>query len=546
MISGVGKTILRTLTATVVAFLFIAAAPLAVSAQSAIRSFSMDRTTISQGGSISFTVRTTAEATHVFATVDGVHTQGTRVNANQNDWTVTVSPSRSTTVTIFANNQNNQTGAASISIPVTVTGTTSQTPSTPAQTTVAIPPAPANLGPIDIASVTETPATAQGEVQLTVVTGAETNDVWVNFDRVNNARATGRFARGTMISQNANSRTWVINFRPNAWATQQVEIGSNRTYNWPGASTQFHNLTLSQPFVPPSNPAIQNVTVSNRSVNTGSNTTFTIRTNNDVEHVWVRDADGREHNANRTTTSGANRNWTVTFNPVRSGNVTIFANATRTETGAVTRTENINVGHNFDATIVGTPTATWVSGNNTRINVTTNQHAETVWAVMPGSNNRIQLNRTNSGSGNRTWSIDTWDSSSSGNIIINVSSQTGNINHLSADDTRTISRSGTSSSGSIISVAHWHNSNRDAARGGYTEFRIRTSVDVDRLEVFGTQGEATRITRGHLSNNEREWSVEVRIFSNVPINSQVAFTVEAYVNNNLVDTRTLPLTTITN
>jgi hypothetical protein len=540
--------------ASVIAILFVAAAPLAVYAQSAIRSLSIDRTTINPGESITFTVRTTPQATHVFATVDGNRVQGVRVNATQHDWTITAWPTRTSTVTIFANNSENTSTAASLIIPITVTGTSSttppviqtpQTPQTPAHNVV-IPPAPPNLGPVSIASITETPATTAGHVQLTVVTGSETNDVWVNFDRVNNARSTGRFARGTMVSQTGNSRTWVVNFQPAAWATQQVEIGSNRTYNWPGAATQLHTLTLSQPFVPSANPAIQNVTLSNRNVNSGGSTTFTIRTNVDVEHVWVRDVDGREHTANRTNTSATNRTWSVSFSPGRTGTVTVFANATRNEAGAATRNESINVGSAFNATIVGTPTAVRLEGNNTRINVTTNNHTETVWVVMPGSSTRHQLNRTNSGSGDRTWSIELWDSLNSGDIVVHVSNATGNINNLTADNTRAITRGNVSGTGHIISVNHWNNSSRNASRGGHTLFRVVTSPSVDRLEVRSSNhGRVEVIERQSTHNNEREWYVEMSISNSAPVGGQVTFTVEAFVGSSRVDTRDLPATSIT-
>jgi uncharacterized protein YkwD len=93
-------------------------------------------------------------------------------------------------------------------------------------------------------SITETPTTTHGEVQLTVVTGRGANEVWVNFDRINNGRGTGRLSRGTMVSENSSSRTWEINFRPEAWVAQQVEVAYNRTFSWSGATTQVFNLTL--------------------------------------------------------------------------------------------------------------------------------------------------------------------------------------------------------------------------------------------------------------------------------------------------------------
>ncbi|MCL1862957.1 MAG: hypothetical protein FWF78_05275 [Defluviitaleaceae bacterium] len=523
------------------------AVPAIAMAAPAIVNFSMDRTTVNSGQSISFNVRTTAQTQFVFAMVDGVRTQGSRVG-NSNDWVVTVTPNRTTTVSIFANTNNSENGAAIINIPVTVGAatTTVTTPTTPA---VTIPAAPANLGPIAIASITETPATGVGYVQLTIVTGSETNEVWVNFNRTNNARGTGHFARGTMTTQDSNSRTWVVNFRPSTWAVQQVEVGSNRTYNWPGAATQLYNLTLTQPFVAPVTPRINNVNVANRTVTPGGNTTFTITTNLDVEHVWVRDVDGREHNATRSTSGATTRTWRVTFPPIRSGNVTIFANATRNTDNAATRTENITVSHTTGQ-IIGTPTASWTHhhhSNETLIQVTTNSYVQTVWATMPGTGNRVQLSRTNSGTGNRSWSVIATDTVSHGNIIINVSTTTGNLNTLTAEDTRTITRThGTTGSGWIHSSVVWPGTSTALSRGQSATFRVVTSPNITNLTVTGGHGTLARQPQRTLEhNNETEWLVEVIVGHNAPTGQNV-FQIGAYSGNSRVDTRSLPAITVVN
>jgi hypothetical protein len=478
--------------------------------------------------------------------LDGNRVQGSRVAGN--DWQVTVTPNNTTVVSVYANSTNVEFNAAVVSVPITVTNTTTTTTVTTPNHTVQIPPPPANLGPIAIASVTETPAASAGEVQLTVVTGIETSEVWVNFDRVNNARATGRFARATMVTQGTNSRTWVINFRPASWTVQQVEVGSNRTYNWPGAATQVYNLTLAQPFVAPITPRINSVTVNPRTILQNSTTTFTINTNLDAEHVWVRDSDGREHNAHRTTSTATVRNWTVSFSPGRTGAVTVFANSTRTETGAATRTENISVGHG-GASIIGTPSAQRISSNLTRVNVTTNGTTESVWAIMPGTNHRVALRRTSTATGNRTWSEDVWTPEDWGNITIGVSSQSGNINNLSSEDSRTISFSntGTGTGTSIHSADHRSNADREVRRGDIVEYRIITTDYVNSLSVTGNHvywfGFTTFNT---LSNNRREWIVSVEVSHNHPVNQNFAPVVHAHTGSGTtqVDSRTLPNTWI--
>jgi hypothetical protein len=333
-----------------------------------------------------------------------------------------------------------------------------------------------------------------------------------------------------MISQGTNHRIWTINFRPAAWAAQEVEIGSNRSYNWPGAATRTHNLTLSQPFVSPTNPTIQSVTVSNRNVSESGSITFTIRTNADAEHVWVRTVDGREINASRSNTSSSTRNWTVTFNPSRSGNVVVFANTTRTETGAASRNENISVG-TWNASIVGTPTASWITSSTLRITVTTNQHAESVWVVVPGNSNRVELTRTNSGSGNRTWSVDTWSgSTSSGTISVGVSSQTGNVHNLSADDTRSIWSTTNNSSAQILNISP--SRSQSIHSGGIAEFRVTTSSDVHTLQASGWGSNFTVETYRNRTLNDGtiEWLVWAQPLTG-QTTSSTTFTITARNNN---------------
>ena len=473
--------------------------------------------------------------------VDNARTQGTRISGN--NWSVTVHPTNSTTVHIYANNANNTNGAARISIPVNIAAATPLTPS------VVIPPAPPNLGPVAIASITETPSIGHGYVQLTVVTGAEANEVWANFDRVNNARATGSFRRGTMVSQDLNSRTWVINFRPSVWTTQVVEIGSNRTYNWPGAATQTFNLTLAQQFVH-ATPEIRSATPGPRNVNAGGRVTFSISTNPTVEHVWIRDVDNREFTAIRGTTTATARNWTLEFHPNRTGDVTVFANNTRTETGAARRTERITVGGTSwgygDARIVGTPSAV-NDGNGVMIEATTNRYAERVWATLPGGR-RVELHRIGTGTGNRTWEV--WATNvSSGTITVSATTQvSGTLNNLTADDTRNATRTtGTTGTGRIISGEHWSGSEVDT--GDTIDFRIRTDRNVHDLFIEGTHVRSYSIVSGPTlrTNNEYEWRVRVRIRDDIGTSAYFVnyrFDVVAYRNNRYSDSYRLPSTRI--
>lgn len=377
-----------------------------VAAQAAFLDVTMDRQTVVVGDSVTFQIRTTSQANHVFAMVDGARINATRNlphAAGPREWTLTITPAASTDVSIFANSTNTQTNAARIVMPITVTGTavTAVAPNVPVVTSA--------IGPVAIAHVLETPSVAAGQVQLTVVTGLAANEVWVNFDRANNVRGTGRFTRGTVVSENEFSRTWVINFTPRAWAVQTVEVGANRTYNWPGAGIATHTLTLAHGFVPPVTAAnsIQAVTLTPAQVSPGAVQTFNIRTDPGITHVWLRDMDGREVTATRQGTATANhQNWRITFTPPRSGQVTVFANTSRTTVGAASTTRNVVVGGGFVDIHSAHANVTAVGG--VVVTVTTNANANAVWVTFANEFwNTVPLTLVGGwGTNQLTWQLD--------------------------------------------------------------------------------------------------------------------------------------------
>jgi hypothetical protein len=436
--------VVLTTVAMLLAFPLIAAANVP-----AIVNLTLDRTTASPGQSITVAVRTTPHTNYVFATVAGTRTQGTRIQstANHIDWEISVTaPSTNADITVFANQSNQESGAANIRMPITVSGT--------ATTNVATPePLPqfVNPGPVGIAGVSETPATAANMVQLTVVTGPEANYVWVRFD-------SNRYVQGTRTATDATSRTWVVNFRPTTMQAQQVQVGSNRTYSYRGASLRNFDVTLSAPFVAPARPTIQNVSVSNRDVSQNSSTTFTIRTNVDATDVWVRTTDGREYDASRSSTASNSITWTVNFVPERSGTVSVYANSSRTSSNAARRTEHITVrgtgGGSGNGSILSASANGW-SNNHLIIRATTNSNTNSVWAEVEGR--VVQLSRTGAGGSNNTrhweWSGNPWNwnnwnhnnwnnwnnnnwwnNNSNSNIRVHASSAFSSTSH--ADDSR--------------------------------------------------------------------------------------------------------------
>ena len=504
------KHILLSLGVLILLFVF----PMNVMATPAMVSVTMDRTSVSQGQSITFSVRTTAQANFVFAMVDGVRVQGTRINTDSSgnhNWQVTVHPTRTTTVVIFANTNNNESGAASFSVPVTVAGTTAG--GSGGGTTgggTGVPPVTGNLAPLQIGSITETPATAAGLVQLTVVTGVDVNETWVEFGN------PARFARGVMVDSNPSGRTWVIDFRPTTWAVQNVRVGANRTYTWTGASVETFAVTLSNPFVPPVNPMIQNVTVNPREVMPDSRTTIRITTNANAGAVWVRDIDGREHNArNVAPTTATTRTWEVDIFPSRTGNVTIFANTSRTATGAVQHQENIVVRthgvHIVDARL------TQGAGNTAILTVTTNRFAESVSII--NNNNVFPLNpQSHFGTGNRTWTL-TFQ-----NPVFPIQIRAHALpNHIGVDAELTLHDFTTGTGGGSVGFGHildrWIRSGQSnpSASGANTARDVTifvvTTRDVNNVAVATSIDieSSTFVDVRNRGSNQLEWEIRVRI-----------------------------------
>jgi len=452
------KNYKRNILATLVGVLLLLIAfPVVASAAPAIVSLDVNRTSVSQGQTITFTMRTTPQVNYVFANVDGARVQGTRTSDNA--WSVVVSPSQSQNITLVANTTNSIDGAATLIIPVTVVGAAAAPPSVPAgpftptaptitppriiQQTPNQPNQPV-VGGLAINSITETAAIRANYVQLTIETGVDANEVWVRFD--NNPY---RFRRGVEQTElrTATTRTWVIDFRPQRWAAQSVQVSANRSYVVSGATNRTHTLTLTAPFVPAARPSITNIGVGNRNVTPGVQTTFTVTTNRDVSYVWLHDINGERRNASRTNQTANAQTWSVSFIPPNNGVVRVYANTTNTTTGAVTRTETLNVTGQTISFV--SAHASWqttsAQPNRVRVEVVTNAIVERVWVDLPGGNRQRLTRHTGGGTtGNRTWSAyisNTWDSSS-WTVVASA-----NANQYNRDATRSVNITGTAGSG---------------------------------------------------------------------------------------------------
>ena len=520
--------------AVVGALFLLIAFPMVTRAVPAIISFSVDNTTVTLGQRVTFSVRTTAQTSFVFAEVGNSRVTGTRLSTDANGiqtWQVVVTPTQSANIVVYANNTNTITGAATVTIPITVEGTVGNI-TQPGLVGGNV------AGGLGILSVTETPATQRDHVQLTIVTGANVNYVWVRFDTPGRYRFTN-----VPISQDATTRTWRLEFQPNHWTAQTVQVSANRVYETTGATNVNYALTLSHPFITAGNPAIQAVSHTPNNVAPNSNVTMTIRTNTDVDHVWVVDASGREHTAIRIEpTTIAARTWEVTFRPERTGTVQVFANRTRSTTGAAIRNHNLTIAG--QRLVINEARSHWTNWgtNEAQITVVTNQFAQDVWIVLPDGRN-ISLNRQGTGSGNRTWSatitnvtfpVQVRASESSSGRAIDAQHTLNAIGDDHNVDTGT----------RIITVGAPSHSNRRP--GDIVTFRVETSPDVTSINIWGNHGDSGWLHHSNVSpQNTRVWYVDVQLNHSIPQNQVTAsFTVEVIGNfaTTTASTQTITIT----
>lgn|GEM_PF-1702001 len=444
------------------AFLLLLAFPLVASADAAVTSFNVDRTSINPGQAVTFTLRTSYEVNYVFSDVDGNRVQASRQSANT--WQLVVSPNVTQNITIIASETDSVNDAAMVNIPITVEAEVVAPPvvTPPAVTTPAVTqpvtnmPAPPlldsgtprpSVSSLAIISISETPALRAGYVQLTVITGEGTNYVWVQFDG-----NRYRLAQEQRTLRTETTRTWVVNFRPSRFSAQSVQVSSNREYSVVGAHSQNFNVEIAAPFVqvvPDVAAVIQSVSITNRSVVLGGQTSFSINTNADVNYVWLVDMDGGRREARLASQTATRRTWSVTFNPQNSGQVRIYASIEDRHVGAVVRRENITV-RQQNASILSASASVinwgtnwnwqWQHNHGTvRVEVTTNQWVDRVWVELPGGRGQRTLSlQSGSGSSNRVWTADInelWDFST----LQVYASQTSSF---SRDASRSVSISG--------------------------------------------------------------------------------------------------------
>jgi len=516
----------KKLICAVFGFAFLILLPLGVYASNtAITSFSMDRTTVNPGQDITISITASPGTSFVFADIDGARVHATRPNNTSQNWTLRITPPRTMNITVVANTANNTVGAANVVIPVTVNTTTAQQPPVAQPST-----------PMSIASITETTPLREGEIQLTIVTGSAINEVWVQFDGTLFRRGQEQVALRT-----ATSRTWIINFRPQTLAVQTVRVGANTSYSFAGATLQDYTITLSAPFTTQRNPLIQNVSVQNRDMMPGEQTTFTITTNTDVEFVWVVDPSGNRHNATRTSAANAiPRVWTVSFAPQVGGNVIVHANSTNIVTGAVTRTEAVTVRNSN--VVIQNATAQWVQGANSgsvRVEVRTNHLAGRVWVELDNGNRRPILQMTSGGTGtqNRVWSAEIPNVGNVTSVQVRVSE---NANQFNTDISENITITGVAPGTGVGNVqtnvvlpnnlGGWMQSAWISHNGQGTTATLTINTQHANILEISVNSPWGTLTPTRTANTSTLWTVQIPNFWTVNTSQTINLTFSAWSN----------------
>jgi len=244
MVKTISKKAMQTIVLTM-AMLILVSTAVSASGAAAIMFFMADSTNISAGETVTFTIRTNAATNHVWAEVNGTTVSASLMDDNartgQMTWAVSVRPNATQTIRINAGVSARRSDS-NIQIPIVVAGTIAQPPTTPSTEH-------------NIYSITEIEAIRANSVTLQIVTGNNSNYVWVRFDG-------GRYVIARLVSESAGLRTWELTYRPQQFVRHVIQVSANGTYVVSGAANQTFNVQLSAPFIPPANPMITSANAS--------------------------------------------------------------------------------------------------------------------------------------------------------------------------------------------------------------------------------------------------------------------------------------------
>jgi hypothetical protein len=280
-----------------------------------IESVDVDRVSIASGGRVTFTIRTTTAAEYVWVEYDNSSTNATYRSQSQGYkiWEVTITPRISQRVNIYANASRSTTGAANKTQQITV-----------AEDKVQIHRVNASRTAIN-----------EGEyTTLTIETSRNVEYISVEYD---NSITNAQYERTS-----ADRDYWTVNISPKE--TQRVRITAKSRNNQYGTANETIHITVNQTVRRPQitgGPNIEGSSV----VTPGEEVVISVSTNIEAIYVWAQTPDGGTFNAVDVTRSGISggREWMIYTKPTQSGNITVYANSSRSTTGAASGRVSVEV-----------------------------------------------------------------------------------------------------------------------------------------------------------------------------------------------------------
>ncbi|MCL2708067.1 MAG: hypothetical protein FWF03_03015, partial [Defluviitaleaceae bacterium] len=161
-------------------------------------------------------------------------------------------------------------------------------------------------------------------VRITVKTNEKAEHVWVRYN-------DGTFKKGSLKSANPDGeRTWTIDIKPEG--TQTVRVSANTIYSYGGAASVERDVLFSEPVA-----TVNGLRLSRANVPEGEYVTVTITTNVAATQVWVKH-DDTTTDARLTRTTKSSKTWSATIRPEKTQTLSVYANVTKSETGASKKT----------------------------------------------------------------------------------------------------------------------------------------------------------------------------------------------------------------
>jgi hypothetical protein len=289
----------------------------------------------------------------------------------------------------------------------------------------------------------------------------------------------------TLQSASGAEKYWTITFKPNQ--TQTVTISANVAYKLSGAVSEDHHVTLiSQP------ARISGFRTNRSSISFGDTVTLTITTNAQANNVWVSH-DNRTSEATVSRTSRTTKTWTLSIAPASTQSITAYANTSYNETGAVSRSININVGNQqqqpnqsqraaFNSASAQV-TQTWLQTSTTlTVTAQTNSATQYVWFEYGGHNYELNLQSTD-GSGNKNWTgTYSWQSNvtfTNNNLVLFA-----DTSRYGKDVSRNVTVGNTSTGTGSIITAEGKQYLTSTMVGSFIYFEVTTDANVARVQVI--------------------------------------------------------------